>query len=104
MNEHLRSLLQQAREEIYARVPSKLIQVPDGDIFTPGSMGLFGTIGGIPKAGESAGYRTIMNTAGNWSSGIGPWRVQHMLWAENPEYERTWILINRIDELLATTP
>jgi len=104
MNEHLRSLLQQAREEIYARVPSKLIQVPDGEIFTPGPMGLSGTIGGIPKAGESAGYRTIMNTAGNWSSGIGPWRVQHMLWAENPEYERTWTLINRIDALLAETP
>jgi len=63
-------------------------------------MGLTSTAGGTPKVGESAGYRTIVNVIGNWSSGPGPWRVQHMLWADNPDYARALDLISRIDATL----
>jgi len=103
----LLDLMLQARDVIAATLPSELMQIPDGDPFQPGPQGISMTVGGTPKAGESAGYQTL-NTAfaGNWSSGIGAWRVQHMVWAHNPEFTRVSALLASIDAELRrmTTP
>jgi len=100
MSESELELLQAARKELAAHMPSELIQIPDGEPFTPGPYGISMTLGGTPKTGESAGYQSLTTPVGNWSSGPGPWRVQHMRWAHNPEFARVSALLTQIDAVI----
>ena len=103
MSESEIELLQAVRKELATHMPSELIQIPDGEPFAPGPAGISHTIGGpAPKAGDSAGYQTLHSAfaGGNWSSGIGPWRVQRMRWAHNPEFARVSALLTQIDAVI----
>jgi hypothetical protein len=92
------ALLRETRKKI--PTPSQFIRVPDGKPFEPGPNGIQDIWGREPKVGESAGYQDVSYLPGNWS-GKSTWRVQHMKWADNPEYAKAMELFARIDLLLS---
>ena len=94
----MQEVLVEARKKI--QIPSRFIRVRDGEPFEPGPLGIMDVWGGEPKVGESAGYQDVSYPAGNWS-GKAIWRVQHMKWADNPEYAQVMALLERVDAALS---